>query len=114
MQSFSRLNKIFWRVLFTKMSLLLLIVGFCLLLTIFACAVLVMDYYWSMLDAAIVCLIPWLIIIFILYILYQLDHKKYKREKHALLENGRMAIISRVITLGIQYFLARWKKTDER
>ena len=113
MHQFSRLNKIFWRILFTKLGLLFTIISFCMLLTIFAGAVLVMDYDWLMLNAALVCLAPWFIAIIILYITFLLAHKKYRHEKDELLNSGRNMLIVKLITYAIQYLLARRRKAKE-
>lgn len=110
MHHFTRLNKIFWRILFTKLGLLFTIVSFCMLLTIFAGAVLVMDYDWSMLTAALVCLAPWLIAIISLYIMFLAAHKEYHQEKEELMNNGRNILVVKLITYAIQFILARRRK----
>jgi len=110
MHHFSRLNKIFWRILFTKLGLLFTVISFCMLLSIFAGAVLVMDYDWLMLNAAIVCLTPWFIAIIILYIMFLLAHKEYKQEKEEVLNSGRNMLIVKLITYAIQFILTRRRK----
>jgi membrane protein YdbS with pleckstrin-like domain len=110
MPKLSQLSKLFWRILFAKIGLLSLMISFFILLTIFTCAVLVMDYNWFMLEAGAICLVPWIIVIIIVYIFFRIDQKKYTRGKHELLENGRMALITRIITFAIQYLLNRRRK----
>lgn len=112
MHHFARLNKIFWRILFTKFGLLFTVISFCMLLTIFAGAVLVMDYDWSMLMAALVCLAPWLIAIIILYTIFIVAHKNYCQEKEELLNSGRNMLIVKLITYVIQFLLTRRKKAN--
>jgi hypothetical protein len=112
MHRFSRLHKIFWRALFTKISLLFSIVSFCMLLTAFASAILVMDYDWSMLMAASVCLLPWLIAIIALYVSLLICHTHYEQEKEDLINSGRSALISKFIMFLIQLIISKRNKSE--
>ena len=112
MHRFSRLHKIFWRALFTKVGLFMAIASFFMLLTAFTGAVLVMDYDWSMLMAAIICLLPWLIAIIVLYITLLISHTRYEQEKEALMDSGRSALISKFILFVIQFIMSRRRKSE--
>ncbi|MSP52726.1 MAG: hypothetical protein EXR81_00545 [Gammaproteobacteria bacterium] len=110
MHQFSRLHKMFWRLLFTNIGLLFLMISFFTLLTAFSAAVLVMDYDWSMLMAAIVCLSPWLAVIVILFIVLLVKRTEYDEEKAELFNSSRNVIISKLIMYVIEFILARRKK----
>lgn len=110
MHKLFNLRHLLIRMTYTRVCLILLIIGFCLLATLFLGAVLMVEYHWSALAAVGMCLGPWFLAIIITYILLNYYHRTYEREKAELAEAGRSALITKVLTFVITLLINRKKK----
>lgn len=110
MFKFTNIHKVLLRITYGRICLLLLLISFFLLLTIFLGAVLMLECQWSILWVSIICLSPWLLGILVTLIKLTIYQAEYRQEKADLASYGRNAILSRIVLLVIQYFVNKKEK----